>query len=267
MTTSLARITDVVSCAFTYTQPFGAKSTYGAAAQAADKAADGGGAAGNAVETSEFITNELGGTCSARFDVGPGGLYIIGGVFGQSFSYTESKTYGTLNMEDDAAFGYRFGAAYDIKEYALRAELMYRSQVDHKAEGTFKNDDSAVIAAARSIPIGTSVSASGSGSLPQSVEFSLQSGIAPGWLAFGSVKWTDWSVLQTLNYNVTNIGDLEKKFLWRDGWTLTGGIGHQFNETISGHHHRYVDPRSWCSVQDRSWSAPRGCGSFLPDIR
>ncbi|MFN3321348.1 MAG: OmpP1/FadL family transporter [Allorhizobium sp.] len=229
-----ARITDAVSCAFTYTQPFGADSTYGAAAQAADKAADGGGLAGNAVERSEFITNELGGTCSAKFDVGPGGLYIIGGVFSQSFSYTESKTFGTLNLEDDAAFGYRFGTAFEIKEYALRAELMYRSQVDHEGDGTFRNDDSAVIAALRSIPIGSSVSASGSGSLPQSLELNLQSGIAPGWLAFGSIKWTDWSVLQTLNYNITNIGDQQKNFFWRDGWTITGGVGHQINEKVSG---------------------------------
>ncbi len=40
------------------------------------------------------------------------------------------------------------------------------------------------------------------GTLPQSVELKVQSGIAPGWLAFGSVKWTDWSVLDTLDYTI-----------------------------------------------------------------
>ncbi len=62
---------------------------------------------------------------------------MLGGVFTQSFDYTESKDFGTLNLEDSAAFGYRLGAAYEIKEYALRAELMYRSQVDHDASGLF----------------------------------------------------------------------------------------------------------------------------------
>lgn len=229
------RVSDNFSCALTYTQPFGAKSEYGAQAQAADKLADGGGVLGNAVETSQFTTDEFGGTCAVNFDAGPGDVYVIGGVFTQSFSYTEVKTYGTLDLEDDSAFGYRLGAAYEIKEYALRAELMYRSQVDHEAEGTFTNNDNAFVGAFLGVPVGSSVFASGTGSLPQSLELSLQSGIAPGWLAFGSVKWTDWSVLQTLNYSITGpIGDQTKDFFWRDGWTVTGGVGHQFNEKISG---------------------------------
>lgn len=232
------RVSDNFSCAITYTQPFGANSTYGEDSQAADRASDTGVTAllgGNAVLSSKFSTDELGGTCAVNFDAGPGQAYVLGGVFTQSFDYTESKDFGTLNLQDDSAFGYRLGAAYEIKEYALRAELLYRSQVDHEAEGTFTNIDNAGVGAFLGVPVGTSVSATGSGSLPQSLEFNLQSGIAPGWLAFGSIKWTDWSVLQTLNYNITGpIGDQEKNFFWRDGWTVTGGVGHQFNEKISG---------------------------------
>ncbi len=232
------RASDNFSCALTYTQPFGAKSEYGAEAQAADRAADTGLTAalgGNAVITSQFKTEEFGGTCAVNFNAGPGDIFIIGGVFSQSFDYTESKDFGTLNLQDDSAFGYRLGAAYEIKEYALRAEVMYRSQVDHDASGIFTLE-SANLAGALTLPVGTEISSTGSGSLPQSLEFSLQSGIAPGWLAFGSVKWTDWSVLQTLNYNIDNasLGDFEKNFYWRDGWTVSGGVGHQFNEKVTG---------------------------------
>lgn len=233
------RATDNLSCAFTYTQPFGAKSAYGTQAQAADRAADiaaGGLTAllrGNAVITSGFDTDELGGTCAVNFDMGPGDIYLIGGVFSQSFDYTEAKDFGTLNLRDNSAFGYRFGAGYEIKEYALRAELMYRSQVDHEASGVFTLQSAALASAIRA-PVGTQLSSTGTGSLPQSLELNLQSGIAPGWLAFGSIKWTDWSVLQTLNYNITGLGNQQKNFFWRDGWTITGGIGHQFNETVSG---------------------------------
>lgn len=215
-----ARISENLSCAFTYTQPFGAKSDYGAQARAT---------AVNAVQRSQFDTNEYGGTCAVNFDVGPGQLYFLGGGFVESFDYKEAKNLGTLHLEDSSAGGYRFGTAYEIKEYALRAELMYRSQVDHDASGNFTPS-----------AIGAGVfgpatrSAVGTGSLPQSVELNLQSGIAPGWLAFGSVKWTDWSVLQTLNYTITGLPAQQKNFYWQDGWTITGGIGHSFNDNVSG---------------------------------
>ncbi len=227
------RASDNFSCALTYTQPFGAKSEYGADAQLADILADiSAGRTTNAVKTSQFTTDEYGGTCAVNFDAGPGDVYILGGVFSQSFDYTESKTLGTLHLEDDAAFGYRFGAAYEIKEYALRAELMYRSQVDHDASGDFTT---AVPLGGGAIPAGTKFSSVGTGSLPQSLELNLQSGIAPGWLAFGSVKWTDWSVLQTLNYDITGLlPNQTKDFFWRDGWTIMGGVGHTFTDKVSG---------------------------------
>lgn len=227
-----ARISQNLSCAFTYTQPFGAKSEYGAQARLADLTSDFlAGRTTNAVESSRFYTNEYGGTCAVNFDVGPGDLYFIGGGFVQSFDYKETKTLGTLSLEDSSAGGYRVGTAYEIKEYALRAELMYRSQIDHEASGVFR-PSAALLAVQPFLP--TQLSATGYGSLPQSVEFNLQSGVAPGWLVFGSVKWTDWSVLQTLNYRINLLGNQQKNFLWQDGWTITGGVGHSFNDNVSG---------------------------------
>ncbi|WP_246745820.1 outer membrane protein transport protein [Ciceribacter sp. L1K22] len=246
------RMSDNFSCVVSYTQPFGAKSEYGDEAQAADRNADIAAFAaadpadpgyaglqltaalgGNAVITSEFKTNEFGGTCAANFAAGPGDFYAMGGVFLQSFDYTESKDFGTLNLKDDSAFGYRIGAAYEIKEYAFRAELMYRSEVEHKASGKFTVEN-AGLAGYFGVPVGTQFDSTGGGSLPQSLELNLQSGIAPGWLAYGSVKWTDWSVLQTLNYDIDNIGPQEKNFFWKDGWTITAGVGHSFTENVSG---------------------------------
>jgi long-chain fatty acid transport protein len=73
----------------------------------------------------------------------------------------------------------------------------------------------------------------GEGSLPQSLELKAQTGVAPGWLVFGSVKWTDWSALDRLDLTLggqpfSNIYD------WRDGWTFTAGVGHEFTDRISG---------------------------------
>jgi long-chain fatty acid transport protein len=74
--------------------------------------------------------------------------------------------------------------------------------------------------------------------MPDSLELKVQSGIAPGWLAFGSVKWTDWSQLQVLRFvpNEPGFGRFGTSLdlLYRDGWTVTGGIGHKFNDQWSG---------------------------------
>jgi long-chain fatty acid transport protein len=75
------------------------------------------------------------------------------------------------------------------------------------------------------------------------VELKLQSGIAPGWLAFGSIKWVDWSVLQSIPFCPTGTASCTTTsalrltsldLLYRDGWTVSAGIGHKFNDQWSG---------------------------------
>ncbi|MFC3072661.1 outer membrane protein transport protein [Shinella pollutisoli] len=231
----MARMSDNFACAGTYTQPFGASADYGPQAQAADAAAS---PTGNATIGASFTTHEYGLTCAVRTDLESGRFTFLGGVFLQSFDYTEVSRLGTLRLKDDSELGYRLGAAYEIPDIALRAELLYRSEVRHEGDGGFTVSAAGapVLSAITGtvVPAGLELPAVGAGTLPQSVELSLQSGIAPGWLAFGSVKWTDWSVLPTLDYTITGLGPLVKNFRFRDGWTVTGGIGHTFTDTISG---------------------------------
>lgn len=226
------KVSDRFSCVATYTQPFGASSDYGAQSQRADIIGDiAAGRTPNAVKHADFETNEYGATCGVNMEAGSGKAWLLGGVFVQDFDYTEDKTLGTLNLRDNGSVGYRIGAAYEITEYALRAEVMYRSQIDIQADGKFTASPAL---AAIGIPAGTMFPATGHGSLPQSLELNVQSGIAPGWLAYGSVKWTDWSVLQTLNYDIVRLGPNTKDFFWKDGWTVQGGIAHAFTDDISG---------------------------------
>lgn len=228
------KASDNFACALTYTQPFGADADYGAQAQAAGATLTGLGASHK-----DFITNEYGATCDVSMQAGKGRLHFLGGVFLQDFEYTAiNGPYlsvagplgpigtGTLKLEDKAAFGYRFGVGYDIPEYALRAQLMYRSAVEHDAN----------IGSYDVTYLGSTLAqndAYGSGTLPQSVKLSLQSGVAPGWMVYGSVKWTDWSVMQSLDYNVagTPRSDI---YNWKDGWTINAGVAHAFNEKIAG---------------------------------
>ncbi|MGB3875859.1 MAG: outer membrane protein transport protein [Shinella zoogloeoides] len=228
-------VSENFACALTYTQPFGGDADYGKAARMAIVLANLANSTQNAPYGEKgFDTNEYGATCDVKFDAGAGKIHLLGGVFIQDFSYTavnEADTlglgianYGTLHLEDDSAFGYRIGAAYEITEYALRVSLMYRSRVKHDAdEGYYDYQD-----------LGTNLlPASGYGTLPQSLKLSAQTGVAPGWLVYGSVKWTDWSVLDTLNYQIAG-GPREDVYNWKDGWTIQAGVAHVFNEKLTG---------------------------------
>lgn len=169
-------------------------------------------------------------------------------------------------------FGYRVGLAYEIPEIALRGQVMYRSGTDYGADGTLNIPTAALLGAqaqalgkqataaanagnftlagqlqaqaltmlgqaqgAAAAGLNSEFAATGTGNLPQSVEVKLQSGIAAGWLAFGSAKWTDWSVQKELLVKTANplVGSADI-YNWKDGWTLTGGVGHVFNDNVSG---------------------------------
>mgnify|MGYP000103169923 CR=1 FL=1 len=253
-------ITDDLSCAGTYTEVYGAGATYG------DMAVTAGLADGTGTASKQFTSREIGGTCGYKFDLAKGRAWVIGGVFGEDFKYSETvrladndslsgggvvdphpffylglggdfagEHSGTLSFNGEYELGYRVGLAYEIPEIALRAQLMYRSAVRHDPSGSF--DFYETLTGNDLVAFDTL----GHGMTPQSVELKVQSGIAPGWLAFGSVKWTDWSVVQTLDYTIdtsaTPIMDVintNLEYFWRDGWTVSGGVGHAFNDMLSG---------------------------------
>ena len=214
------------ACAGTYTDSNGASSSF----------SDPYGVSGKLSEA--FTVAEFGATCAVFLDAGRGRLSFLGGAFMEKFDYSLDARHTLpglgpvpLNIGlDSTAYGWRAGIGYEIPDIAFRAQLLYRSGTSHDATGS---------AATPFIP-GVALPADGSGELPQSLELRLQSGIAPGWLAFGSVKWTDWSVNETLNLRVTTgipaIGNLNSlnQYYWRDGWTITGGVGHAFNDKVSG---------------------------------
>ncbi|THF58311.1 outer membrane protein transport protein [Ollibium composti] len=191
----------------------------------------------------DFTTNEKALTCGVKFQAGPGNVWLLGGGYVETFNYDRVNAtpipgaFANLTLGGEEV-GYRIGAAYEIPDIAFRAQLMYRSGTDYGATGTL-----AVPGALLGLPVASvPLNATGTGHLPQTVEFKLQSGIAPGWLAFGSVKWADWSVQDKLL--VTSVvptpgGPVpgpgsDDEYFWKDGWTVTGGVGHAFNDRVSG---------------------------------
>jgi long-chain fatty acid transport protein len=223
-------------CMFDYSQPYGAHSKPGS---------NWAGAYQN-VET-KINSDNYALTCSYKFDAGPGQLRVIGGG-----NYLEMDGFkerlvvapeilaglglagngmGRLDLEGDG-WGWRAGVAYEIPEYAFRASLMYYSEV--KLDGVSGTVDLTQVPSALNPLGGQVIPVSGSTAMPDALELKLQSGIAQDWLAFGSVKWTDWSQIQTIPFynSGTQITSLDLGY--RDGWTVTGGIGHKFNDQWSG---------------------------------
>ncbi|MGL4488969.1 MAG: OmpP1/FadL family transporter [Rhizobiaceae bacterium] len=227
---------DVVSntrCAATLAQPYGADANYGWAQILS----------GAGSTTSNSLSSlELGATCSYSLKVGPGNLYFLGGVFNESLEYNEARGFGfgsVLNGGDVSlkgnGYGYRIGAAYTIPEYAVKASLIYRSEVDHRLDGLTRNPAFG--------PLAAGVASFAEATTPQSVKLSLQTGVAPNWLVFGSVEWTDWSEIQqiqvfseagTLAPVSVPLAGLSIDAFFRDGLTVSGGVGHKFNEQLSG---------------------------------
>ncbi|MER9455248.1 OmpP1/FadL family transporter [Mesorhizobium sp. M0478] len=223
-----------VDCMVDYSQPWGAHTAPGAAWN---------GAFSN-TET-DIKSNNYAGTCSYKFDAGKGQLRFIGGVFYQDISgFKESLVNllpaltGRVDLET-SGWGWRAGVAYEIPDIALRASLVYNSQVKlDNISGSLTLPDGLGGTIVRPIYGSTQY-------MPDSLELKLQSGIAPGWLAFGSIKWVNWSVLQSVPICPTGLAPPAVCFtngpgqvtsldlMYRDGWTVSGGIGHKFNDQWS----------------------------------
>ncbi|MFK0382495.1 outer membrane protein transport protein [Agrobacterium sp. NPDC090273] len=198
-------------------------------------------------------------TCRVKFDLGKGDFSIIGGGFYQELSGYKYRQVvsptalgpaypslysgiGKLEMEGDG-WGWRAGVAYEIPEIAFRTSLVYNSAVDHDLSGTVSlTSVPPVPGTPLAVYGGKNTPVYGSVSMPDSLELKVQSGIAPDWLAFGSVKWTDWSQIQVVPFcpvgvspcvpGASSLNTLD--LFYRDGWTISGGVGHKFNNQWSG---------------------------------
>jgi long-chain fatty acid transport protein len=124
----------------------------------------------------------------------------------------------TLTTDRDMGWGYMVGAGYSLPEIALNVSLTYYSRIDHTVATTeFGTDDT-------SFGFET----------PQAVNLEFQSGVAADTLVFGSVRWVDWSsfVISPPSY-VAAVGAPLVAYE-NDWWTYTLGVGRRFTEQWSG---------------------------------
>ena len=245
-----AGIGQSVDCMVDYSQPWGAHTNPGANWMGAN----------DNIET-KINSDNYAATCSYKMDAGKGQFRVLGGVFYQEVdgfkerlvapvpALTGTTAFGNgvgrLDLGDEGV-GWRIGAAYEIPEIAFRASLVYNSAV--KLDGLSGTVDLTQIPGfidPTSPVLGKVTPVFGQATMPETVELKLQSGIAPDWLAFGSIKWVNWSRLQSVDLcpagteaipcnqsSPTFVTSLD--LLYRDGWTVSGGIGHKFNDQWSG---------------------------------
>lgn len=140
-----------------------------------------------------------------------------------------AQDFGT-SMEYNASgrrvgdWGAILGVAYEIPDIALRVALSWQSEIEHN--------------------FGTGESLAGLGvdtnsgdtkvTMPQVVALDFQTGIAPGTLLFGQVKWTEWSKweVRTPEYENATGGAVTAFDNDRVTWKL--GVGRSFSEDLSG---------------------------------
>jgi long-chain fatty acid transport protein len=211
------KLTDNLSCAGTYTESYGGGATWSSPSGTLRKLKE------------NFTIYEGAVTCGLKFDLSKGRLWLLGGIYHEDVDYNLLAVSGLLDVNlKDSNVGWRAGVAYEIPEIALRAQLMYRSGVSIDASGSAN-------ASPPLTPISLTRPATGDTQFPQSLEFKVQTGVAPGWLVYSSVKWTNWSVTKQLNLHIPALKiENGNDYFWRDGWTVTGGIAHKFNDQVSG---------------------------------
>lgn len=223
------QLNDALACAAQYRQPWGIVMDVGTDTLRRYSSIE-----------QEIASHDVGLNCAYQLAAGEKAfIRLLGGLSYQELSGYQTKMVPSALPVDPIAvldvegrsWGWRLGAAYEIPEIALRASLVYQSRVKYHLSGTIEGLTPMVL------DVGSDVS------LPQSVEFKFQTGIAPDWLALASVKWTDWKSIQVvpfaLSHDVSAIGRPEGTVIssldlyFRDGWTVSGGIAHKFNDQWS----------------------------------
>ncbi|HMO09468.1 MAG TPA: outer membrane protein transport protein [Paracoccaceae bacterium] len=210
-------INDRISFAFIIDQPFGADVVYAPTSPVLGNT--------RAVAKSTAMTGIL------RYKM-ENGFSVHGGIRAQRASAQidlRGGAYAGLNgysvtLANDFAPGYLVGVAYERPDIALRVALTYNSEIKHSFATTETLND-APIAPITQTDVRT----------PQSVNLDFQSGVAPGTLVFGQIRWVEWSKFKLSPAGFVGATVPGNSLINLDDTiTYTLGVGRRFNETWAG---------------------------------
>lgn len=128
----------------------------------------------------------------------------------------------TLTTTTENDWGYVLGAAYEIPDIALRAALTYSSATDIN----FTASENLIGLGAGSSALDVT--------MPQSVNFDFQTGIAADTLLMFSARWAEWT--ETTIAPTIYSGAVGDNLVDHDNDTVSYslGIGRRFNDKLSG---------------------------------
>ncbi|MFT7370620.1 MAG: long-chain fatty acid transport protein [Alteromonas macleodii] len=194
------QVTEEVSLALIYDQPFGANVDYVTP--------------GYVVTTSGATVESDGLTALVRYKINPnfsvhGGLRYVQVDGFYSFNLATYKS----TYSNDGGFGYVVGSAYERDEIAMRVALTYSSEIDLSLDGNVGGNTLKT-------------------TLPESINIDVQTGIAADTLLFGSIRYVDWDGFMLVDSNnPTGVGNI---LTYTDNqYTYNIGIGRNITEAFS----------------------------------
>ncbi|MFC6166653.1 OmpP1/FadL family transporter [Acinetobacter terrestris] len=223
--------TDKISLGLIYDQPFGADSQYAATA-----GSFGNGTEGTSVEVKTNNLTALIGyqpTENWNFYAGPVWQTVEADIKLRGAAYAKPPA-GTLsgyniNVEQEEAYGWLAGFAYQIPEIALKAAVTYRSEIKHNAKSKETYNLIPGFAYIDELEAIT----------PQSVNLDLQTGISQNTLAFANLRWVHWDQFAVtpsfLAQTTAALGAKQNLIDYSDDqYSITTGLSHKFNSKWAG---------------------------------
>ena len=194
------QVSEEVSLALIYDQPFGADVDYVTPGYVLTTA-------GATVE-SDGITALVRYKINPNFSVHSGMRYVQANGF-YSFNLAAYKS----TYSNDGGFGYVVGSAYERDDIAMRVALTYGSEIELSLDGNVGGNTLKT-------------------TLPESVNIDFQTGIAADTLLFGSVRYVAWDGFMLVDSNnPTRSGNILA--YTDDIYTYNIGIGRSITEDFS----------------------------------
>ncbi len=225
--------TDKISLGLIYDQPFGADAKYSSIA-----GSFGDGVEGTSVEVDTHNLTALIGyqpTENWNFYAGPVWQTVEADISLRGAAYKALSGYN-IKIEQEEAWGWLAGFAYQIPEIALKASVTYRSEIKHDAKS--KETSTLYAPAGTLLPVTVdlrNINSDVEAITPQSVNIDLQTGIAQNTLAFANLRWVHWDNFavspQLLSHPIINQNLIDYS---DDQYSATVGLGHKFNNKWSG---------------------------------
>lgn len=237
-----------ISLGLIYDQPFGADATYGINTGTFDNGTE---STGVKVRTNN-LTALIGYQPTENWNIyaGPVWQTVKADIKLRGAAYSLLSGYN-IKVEEEQAYGWLAGFAYQIPEIALKASVTYRSEIKHDAKAIESSDLAKLGASLPTTghplsPAKPLLATMGyrestvDATTPQSVNIDLQTGVAANTLVFANLRWVHWSQFAVKPQLLAQATELAKGQAQNlidysdDQYSITAGVSRKFNDKWAG---------------------------------